>query len=111
MRWWGVDSWTPVTIRMRGAPNPIPARPDKMMALVESSGWIVAKPAIPAVKIKKPAKRGSLIVLKWVLNQPQVNVVTIQQIQYGCERAASRKGSDSKRPVVLSRQVRWLIVK
>ena len=54
-------------MRMRGAPKPIPARPAKTTALVESLGWTVARPTMPAVKMRKPANKGSRIVRNLVL--------------------------------------------
>jgi hypothetical protein len=63
----GVESWTPVTIRMSGAPKPKPARAQKASCLNESPGWIVQRPTMPAVKKRKPRNRGSRIVRKRVL--------------------------------------------
>ena len=50
-----------------GAPNPIPARPEKTIALVDWFGWTVARPTIPAVKRRNPTNNGDRIVLSFVL--------------------------------------------
>ena len=97
----GVASWMPAIIRINGAPNPIPARAANMQALVESSGWIVVKPMIPAVKIRNPVNKGTRIDLALIAQKPQTMVEAPPLIQKGCSRAARRKGSVSNSDDVL----------
>lgn len=101
MRWCGGASCTAAMTRLTGPPNPMPARPAKMIALAPVLGWTVAIPTRPAVKTIKLAERTYDMFLSLVLMYPHTIDDKQASPQKGKDRETTRRGLVSKTVVVL----------